>query len=154
MMIKNIGIEIDQEIFKTLQNGKVVGLLTTYSDKGMPLLSIVSTLVFKNRESILIALLSDSLAYKNIVWQKKIMLSCFEAGNIVLYIIGGAGVLRAPSNTHSLMHIIQVDLIDFCEESPMLISIDNGIKWRYVSHEAKVLHDAIIKELHECVKVL
>lgn len=153
-MIKNIGIEIDQDIFKTLQNGKILGFLTTYSDKGMPLLTIVSTLIFKNRESILIAMLSDSIAYKNIVWQKKVMLSFFESGNIVLNIIGRAGVLRAPSNTHSLMHIIQIDLIDFCEETPMLITIDNGIKWRYVSSEAKVLHDAIIKELHECTKLL
>lgn len=152
-MIKNIGVEIDQDTFKALQSNKLTGLLTTYSDKGMPLLSVVIALVFKNKESILMAVLSDTLMYKNIVWQKKVMLSFFEPGNLVVNIIGRAGVLRAPSNTHSLMHIIQIDLIDFCLEYPTLITIDNGIKWRYVSPEAKVLHDALIKELHECAKL-
>lgn len=152
-MIKNIGVEIDSETFKALQSNKITGFLTTYSDKGMPLLSVVIALVFKNRESILMAVLSDTLMYKNIVWQKKVMLSFFEAGNLVVNIIGRAGVLRAPSNTHSLMHIIQIDLIDFCMEHPTLITIDNGVKWRYVSPEAKVLHDALIKELHECAKL-
>ena len=152
-MIKNIGVEIDQDTFKALQSNKITGLLTTYSDKGMPLLSVVIALVFKNRESILMAVLSDTLMYKNIVWQKKVMLSFFETGNLVVNIIGRAGVLRAPSNTHSLMHIIQIDLIDFCLEHPTLITIDNGIKWRYVSPEAKVLHDALIKELNECAKL-
>jgi hypothetical protein len=48
---------------------------------------------------------------KNIVWQKKVMISFFEPGNLIINIIGRAGVLRAPSYTHSLMHIIQIDLI-------------------------------------------
>jgi hypothetical protein len=152
-MIKNIGVELDQDTFKALQSNKITGFLTTYSDKGMPLLSVVIALVFKNKESILMAVLSDTLMYKNIVWQKKVMLSFFEPGNLVVNIIGRAGVLRAPSNTHSLMHIIQIDLIDFCLEHPTLITIDNGIKWRYVSPEAKVLHDALIKELNECAKL-
>jgi hypothetical protein len=152
-MIKNIGVEIDQDTFKALHTGKIAGFLTTYSDKGMPLLSMVTPLVFKNKESILIAVTSDTIMYKNIVWQKKVMLSFFEANNLVVNIIGRAGVLRAPSNTHSLMHIIQIDLIDFCLEYPMLITIDNGVKWRYVSSEAKVLHDALIKELNECAKL-
>jgi hypothetical protein len=152
-MIKNIGVEIDPDTLKALQNGKIAGLLTTYSDKGLPLLSVVTALTFKNRESILMAILSDTLMYKNIVWQKKVMLTFLEVGNLVVNIIGRAGVLRAPSNTHSLMHIIQIDVIDFCLEHPMLITIDNGIKWRYVSSEAKVLHDALIKELNECAKL-
>lgn len=152
-MIKNIGVEIDQETFKILNTSKLVGFLTTFSDKGLPMLSVVTALILKNRESVLIAILSDTLAYKNIVWQKKVMLSFFESGNVILNIIGRAGVLRAPSNTHSLMHIVQIDLIDFCMEHPILINIDSGLKWRYVSSEAKVLHDALIKELHECAKL-
>lgn len=153
-MIKNIGVEIDQETFKVLQSNKLVGFLTTYSDKGMPLLSLISTLVFKNRESILIAILSDTLAYKNIVWQKKIMLSFFESNNLVVNIIGRAGVLKAPSETHPLIHIVQIDLIGFCEEeAPALINIQQGIKFNYISAEAKVLHDALMRELNEYAKV-
>jgi hypothetical protein len=152
-MIKNIGVEIDQETFKVLQSNKLVGFLTTYSDKGMPLLSLISTLVFKNRESILIAILSDTLAYKNIVWQKKIMFSFFESNNLVVNIIGRAGVLKAPSETHPLIHIVHIDLIGFCEEeAPALINIQQGIKFNYISAEAKVLHDALMRELNEYAK--
>lgn len=152
-MIKNIGVEIDQSTFKTLQSNKVIGFLTTYSDKGLPLLSLISTLTFKNRESILIAILSDTIAYKNIVWQKKVMLSFFESGNLVLNIIGRAGVLKAPSDTHPLINIVQIDLIGFCEEeAPALITIQQGIKFSYISSEAKVLHDALMKELNEYAK--
>lgn len=112
-MIKNIGVEIDVDVYKTLTNMKLVGFLTTFSDKGIPILTIVTTLIFKNRESLLLAIMNDTLAYKNIVWQKKIMLSFYESNNLVLSIIGRAGVLRAPSHTHPMMHIVQIDLIDF-----------------------------------------
>jgi hypothetical protein len=152
-MIKNIGVEIDYDVFKELQSTKLVGYLTTYSDKGMPLLSLVSTIVLKNREGILMAILADTPAYKNIVWQKKVMLSFFESHNLVLNIIGRAGVVRAPSKTHPLMNIVQIDLIGFCQEAaPSLITITSGIKYGFVSREAKELHDALIKELNECVK--
>lgn len=151
-MIKNIGVEIDLEIYKTLNNIKLTGFLTTFSDKGIPMSTIVTTLIFKNRESLLLAIMNDTITYKNIVWQKKIMLSFYESNNLILSIIGRAGVLKAPSNTHPMMHIIQIDLIDFFNESPMLISIESGIKWRYISNDAKKLHDALIKELHEYAK--
>jgi hypothetical protein len=151
-MIKNIGVEIDLEVYKILSNTKLTGFLTTFSDKGIAMLSIVTTLVFKNRESLLLAIMNDTMAYKNIVWQKKIMLSFYESNNLILSIIGRAGVLRAPSNTHPMIHIIQIDLIDFCNEHPMLISIDSGLKWKYISNDAKKLHDALMKELVECAK--
>jgi len=149
-MIKNIGVEISQEIFSILKNGKCLVFITTYSDKGVPHLSAVSTIYPKSKESILITMLADSVTYKNMVWQKKVILSIYEAGNIAIHITGRAGVLLAPSRVHPLMHVSQIDVIDVTEEIPMLINIENGIKWKHASSETKVLHDTLIKELQEC----
>ena len=149
-MIKNIGIEMSQEIFYALKGQKVV-FLTTYSDKGMPHLTPISVVYPKSRESILIALLSDTLAYKNMVWQKKVVLSIIEGNGLVVHIVGRAGVVRAPSHIHPDIHIAQIDVIDIMTEDSLLITIESGVKWKHVSGEMKALHDALVKELQECV---
>jgi hypothetical protein len=149
-MIKNIGIEIPQDIFNLLKSGKVLAHLITFSDKGIPNLTLVSTIFPKNRESILLTMLSDNVGYRNMVWQKKVVLSIIEGNNIAINIIGRAGVLLAPSRVHPTMHVAQIDVIDIFDDLPILISIENGIGWRHASSETKVLHDALIKELQEC----
>lgn len=149
-MIKNIGIEISEEIFSILKNGKILAFLTTYSDKDVPFLTGITTLYPKNRESILLTMISDSISYRNMVWQKKVTLSIFESNNNCVHIIGRAGVLLAPSRIHPLMHVAQIDIIDIVNEAPMLVNIESGVKWKHISSESKILHDALIKELHEC----
>ena len=108
-MIKNIGIEMSQETYLGIKNNRLVGMLTTYSDKGLPSLMPISTLYPKNRESIIVALPSSSEAYKNMVWQKKVVLSFVESFPLNVHIIARAGVLRAPSQVHPMMHIAQID---------------------------------------------
>jgi hypothetical protein len=150
-MIKNIGVEIQQDVYDFLKSGKTIGLLTTYSDKGAPHLTPVSTIYPKNSESILIAMLSDTTGYKNMVWQKKVMLSILESPNMCVHIIGRSGVVRAPSRIHPSIHIAQIDVIDIIVEDTMLVAIESGIKWKHVSDETKVLYDSLMAELRECV---
>jgi hypothetical protein len=153
-MIKNIGIEMPQESFLAIKHGKLVGLFTTYSDKGLPNLMPISTLYPKNRESVIIAIPSDSDAYRNMVWQKKVILSFVEPYPLNMHIIGRAGVLRAPSQVHPMMHIAQIDLIDIVFDDSLIVAIENGIRWKHISNETKALHDAIMAELYECAETL
>lgn len=150
-MIKNIEIELGQDIINFLKNGKTLAFLTTYSDKESPYLTPISTMYPKNKESILITMLAEGTGYKNMVWQKKVVLSIFDQ-NMAFNIIGRAGIILAPSRVHPLMHVAQIDIIDIVNESPMLISLDSGLRWRHASFETKVLHDALIKELYEIVQ--
>lgn len=153
-MIKNIGIEMSQETFLGIKNNRLVGMLTTYSDKGLPNLMPISTLYPKNRESIIVALPSNSEAYKNMVWQKKVVLSFVESFPLNVHIIARAGILRAPSQVHPMMHIAQIDLIDIVHDDSLIVAIETGIRWKHISFETKALHDAIMAELHECAETL
>ena len=153
-MIKNIGIELPQEVCNVIKNEKVMGILATYSDKGIPHVTLVNTLYPKNRESILLTLLNNQIGYHNMVWQKKAMLSIVDEGNIVCNILGRAGIVRAPSRVHPLMHIAQIDVIDILQDQSSLVSITSGIKWEHISADAQTLYDALMRELKDCAENL
>ncbi len=153
-MIKNIGIEIPQEISDIVKSEKCLALIATFSEKTLLHMTPISTICQKNKESFLIAMLSDNIGYKNLVWQKKVLVSFLESPEITIHIVGRAGIVRAPSKTHPLIHIAQIDIIDIIKEDSMLVHIDTGLKWKHISNEMKNLHEMIMKELYECAKVL
>lgn len=152
-MIKNIGIEMTDEIYNIIKSGKIVGLLTTFSETGTPHLTPISTIFPKNKESVLLAMLVDSIGYKNMVWQKKVVFSIIEA-SMSVHMVCRAGVVRAPSRTHPEINIVLIDIIDIIEENMALISIKEGITWSQISPEMKVLYDTLMSELHECATSL
>ncbi len=153
-MIKNIGIELPQDVYNLLRERNVMALLATYSDKGIPHITPIHTLFPKNKESILLCMLNNQIGYQNMVWQKKVMLTIIEGPNIVCHILGRAGIVRAPSRVHPLIHIAQIDVIDILPEQSMLVTIESGIQWGYTSSEAQTLYEALMRELKECAENL
>jgi hypothetical protein len=151
-MMKNIGIEIPQEVYDILKTEKSFCFLTTYTEKGTPHLTPVHLLYPKNRESIVFAILNNHPGYLNMVWQKKALFSVFQENNTVCHLLCRAGILRAPSRVHPLMHIAQIDIIDVVEEQTLFVSIESGIQWKYISEDAKTLGEALMKEIHECIE--
>ena len=153
-MIKNIGIEIPKDIYDILKNEKILAIMTTFSDKGMPYMTPLSTIYPKNNESILIAILAENTGYKNMVWQKKVVISLIEPNNLCVHMIGRSGIVRAPSKVHPLINIAQIDIIDVIYEDSLLVSIESKIKWKHISPEMKNLHDSLMRELQECANVI
>lgn len=150
--MKNIGIEIPEEIYETLKSGKSFCYLTTYLEKGPPCLTPLHLFYPKNRESIVFAILNNHPGYHNMVWQKKVLFSIYEQENRVCHLLCRAGILRAPSRVHPLIHIAQIDVIDVIEEQTLFVSIENGVQWKYISSEAQTLGEALMREIHECIE--
>ena len=42
----------------------------------------------------------------------KVVISLLEPNNVCVHLVGRSGVVRAPSKTHPLIHIAQIDIID------------------------------------------
>lgn len=153
-MIKNIGIEIPQDVYDILKNEKIIGILTTFSEKGIPYMTPISTIYPKNKESILIAILAENIGYKNMVWQKKVTFSLIESNNMCINLVGRSGVVRAPSKTHPLINIAQIDIIDVIQDDSLFVAIESKIKWKHFSPEMKNLHESLMRELQECANVI
>lgn len=152
-MIKNIGIEIPQDVYDVLKNKKIIGILTTFSDKGVPYMTPISIIYPKNKESILIAIISENIGYKNMVWQKKVTFSLLESNNMCINLVGRSGVVRAPSKTHPMIHIAQIDIIDVIQDDSLIVSMEER-SWKHFSPETKNLHESLMKELQECANVI
>jgi hypothetical protein len=151
-MIKNIGIELPLDAYNVLKNGSMA-FLAASSDKNIPSITPVYSLYPKNKESILLAMLNSHPVYQNMVWQKKVMLSIIDE-NVVCHVLGRAGIVRAPSRVHPLMHIAQIDVIDIITEPSILVSITKGVQWESIGADAAALNDALMRELHECAETL
>jgi len=153
-MIKNIGIEMSQNLYDSLRRDNLMLFLATCSEKGIPNMMPITIFYPKNKESILIAIVSDSQGYKNMVWQKRVSLTVIEEEKKIIHIMGRAGVLRAPSHAHPLMHVAQIDIIDITEDDSLLVNVQNEIQWNHSSDEAARLHNTLNKELKECSKII
>jgi hypothetical protein len=153
-MAKHIGVKLPDDLLQLLKTERVVAVLATFSEKGLPHTTPIQCLYPKGTSSILFSINKDHTGYHNMVWQKKIMFCLFGEGNIAYSILGRAGVVRAPSLVHPLMHVVRVDTIDIKSDRSVLTRVDSGVQWSFASPEAEELTQALMNELKELAAVL
>lgn len=153
-MAKHVGVKLPDDLLAILKNGKTVGVLATFSEKGVPHTTPIQCVYPKGSESILISIHKDHTGYRNMVWQKKVMMCFMDEGNVAYSVLGRAGVVRAPSSVHPLMNIVRIDIIDIKSDRSVLTKVDAGVRWSYTSWEAEELSKSLINELKELAKTL
>lgn len=153
-MAKHVGVQLPQDLVTYLKSEKAVGILATFSEKGLPHTTPLQCIYPKGEESLLIAIHKEHTGYHNMVWQKKIMLSFLGDDNAAYSILGRAGVVRAPSEVHPLMNILRVDIIDIKCDRSILTTVQKGVVWDYTSDEARDMIAVIFQELKELARTL
>ena len=153
-MAKHVGVKLPEDLVNVLKSGKTVGVLATFSEKGLPHTTPIQCVYPKGLESILISIHKDHQGYHNMVWQKKVMMCFIDEGNVAYSVLGRAGVVRAPSEVHPLMNVVRIDIIDIKSDRSVLTKVDSGIRWSYTSWEAEELSQALLDELKDLAKTL
>lgn len=153
-MAKHVGIKLPEDLLAFLKTERSVGILATFSEKGLPHTTPIQCVYPKGNESILMSIHKDHAGYHNMVWQKKVMLCFLGQGNVAYSILGRAGVVRAPSLVHPLMNIVRIDIIDIKSDRSILTRVDEGVQWSYISPEAEELTVALMTELKELARTL
>ncbi len=153
-MAKHVGVKLPEDLIKVLKNEKTVGVLATFSEKGLPHTTPIQCVYPKGLEGILISIHKDHTGYQNMVWQKKVMMCFMDEGNVAYSVLGRAGVVRAPSEVHPLMNIVRIDIIDIKSDRSVLTKVDAGVRWSYTSWEAEELSKALMNELKDLAETL
>jgi flavin reductase (DIM6/NTAB) family NADH-FMN oxidoreductase RutF len=153
-MAKHVGVQLPDDLLTLLKTGKVVGVLATFSEKGVPNTMPVQWIYPKGSESILLTIHKEHTSYHNMVWQKKVMFCLIGEGNIAYSVLGRVGVVRAPSMINPLMNVVRADIIEVKSDRSQLVNINAGLQWSYVSPEAEELGEALMEELHDLATVL
>lgn len=154
MAAKHVGVKLPEDLLEALKGEGLVGVLATFSERGLPHTTPIQCIYPKGDESLLISIHKDHTGYHNMVWQKKVMLCFMAQGNVAYSVLGRAGVVRAPSKVHPLMNIVRIDIIDIKCDRSILTRVDNGIKWSYTSPDAEELINHLFKELKDLSRVL
>jgi flavin reductase (DIM6/NTAB) family NADH-FMN oxidoreductase RutF len=153
-MAKHVGVQLPDDLLAMLRAGGTIGILATFSEKGVPNTMPVQWLCAKGSESLLMTIHKEHTSYHNMVWQKKIMLCFLGAENITYSVLGRAGVVRAPSLVNPLMNVIRIDIVEVKSDRSLLVSVDAGIQWSYTSPDAQELGKALMEELEDLAGML
>ncbi len=153
-MAKHVGVKLPEDLVNVLKGGKTVGVLATFSEKGLPHTTPIQCVYPKGLESILISIHKDHAGYHNMVWQKKVMMCFMDENNVAYSVLGRAGVVRAPSSVHPLMNVVRIDIIDIKSDRSVLTKVESGVRWSYTSLEAEELSIALMDELKDLAQVL
>ncbi len=153
-MAKHVGVKLPDDLINVLKSNKTVGVLATFSEKGLPHTTPIQCVYPKGLESILISIHKDHAGYHNMVWQKKIMMCFMDEGNVAYSVLGRAGVVRAPSLVHPLMNVVRIDIIDIKSDRSVLTRVEKGVQWSYTSPEAEELSQSLFNELKELSQTL
>ncbi len=153
-MAKHVGVKLPEDLVNMLKRKSMVGILATFSEKGVPNTTPVQCIYPKGDESLLLTIHKEHTGYRNMVWQKKIMLCFLGEGNVAYSVLGRAGVVMAPSSVHPLMNVVRIDTIDIKSDRSILTRVDQGVLWSYTSSEAEELINSLFKELEDLSKNL
>jgi pyridoxamine 5'-phosphate oxidase-like protein len=153
-MAKHVGVQLPDDLLALLKSKKTVGVLATFSEKGVPNTMPIQWIYPKGRESLLITIHNEHTSYYNMVWQKKIMFCFMGEGNIVYSVLGRAGVVRAPSRVNPLMNVVRVDIIEVKTDRSVLATVNSGVQWSYTSSDAQELGEALMEELQDLATIL
>src|SRR3990167_6830532 len=153
-MAKHVGVKLPDDLIKVLKSEKTVGILATFSEKGLPHTTPLQCIYPKGSERILISIHKAHTGYQNMEWQKKVMMCFLDEDNVAYSVLGRAGVVRAPSEVHPLMNIVRIDIIDIKSDRSPLTKVESGVRWSYVSSEAQELTNALMDELQSLAQTL
>lgn len=153
-MAKHVGVKLPEDLLNILRKEKTIAVLATFSEKGLPNTTPIQCIYPKGLESILLSIHKDHVGYKNMVWQKKVMICFLDEGNVAYSVLGRAGVVRAPSLVHPLMNVVRIDIIDIKSDRSVLTKVESGVGWSYGSWEAEELLKALMNELKELSEML
>lgn len=153
-MAKHVGVKLPEDLIEFLKTERGLGILATFSEKGIPNTTPIQCIYPKGQESLLLSIHKEHTGYHNMVWQKKVMICFLGENNIAYSILGRAGVVRAPSLIHPLMNVVRIDIIDIKSDRSILSKIDQGVTWSYTSTEAAELLESLTKELKDLAKTL
>jgi len=153
-MAKHVGVKLPDDLVAILKAGKTVGVLSTFSERGLPHTTPIQCVFPKGLESILISIHKDHTGYHNMVWQKKVMMCFMDENNVAYSVLGRAGVVRAPSSVHPLMNVVRIDIIDIKSDRSVLTKVESGVRWSYTSWEAEELSKGLMNELKELAQTL
>jgi len=153
-MAKHVGVKLPEDLVAVLKSGKTVGVLATFSEKGLPHTTPIQCVYPKGRESILISIHKDHTGYHNMVWQKKVMMCFMDENNVAYSVLGRSGVVKAPSSVHPLMNVVRIDIVDIKSDRSVLTRVDGGVSWSYTSWEAEQLLNSLIEELKDLSRTL
>jgi len=153
-MAKHVGVKLPDDLIEFLQKERCLGILATFSEKGIPNTSPIQCIYPKGQESLLLSIHKEHTGYHNMVWQKKVMVCFIGENNIAYSVLGRAGVVRAPSSVHPLMNIVRIDIIDIKSDRSILTKVEQGVTWSYTSVEAEELVKSLNSELKDLAKSL
>lgn len=153
-MAKHVGVKIPDDLYAFLKTEKAIGILASFSEKGVPHTTPIQCIYPKGRESLLMAIHKDHTGYHNMVWQKKIMISFLGDNNVAYSILGRAGVVRAPSYVHPMMNVVRIDIIDIKSDQSVLATVEKGVQWSVTSDDAQDVINSIFQELRELGRTL
>lgn len=153
-MAKHVGVKLPEDLVEYLKQERALGILATFSEKGIPNTTPIQCIYPKGQESLLLSIHKEHTGYHNMVWQKKVVLCFLGENNIAYSILGRAGVVRAPSQIHPLMNVVRIDIIDIKSDRSILTKVDQGVSWSYTSSEAEELVQALYKEIRDLAKTL
>ena len=153
-MAKHVGVKLPEDLVNLLKRKNTVGILATFSEKGVPNTTPIQCILPKGEESLLLTIHKEHTGYHNMVWQKKVMICFLGEGNVAYSVLGRAGVVRAPSYVHPLMNVVRIDTIDIKSDRSILTKVDQGVLWSYTSGEAEELISSLFTELEDLSKTL
>lgn len=153
-MAKHVGVKLPEDLIEFLKTERCLGILATFSEKGIPNTTPIQCIYPKGQESLLLSIHKEHTGYHNMVWQKKVMICFLGENNIAYSVLGRAGVVRAPSAVHPLMNIVRIDIIDIKSDRSILTKVEQGVVWSYTSSEAEELLKSLYKELKDLAKTL
>lgn len=153
-MAKHVGVKLPEELIEFLKTERCLGVLATFSEKGVPNTTPIQCIYPKGQEGLLLSIHKEHTGYHNMVWQKKVMICFLGQNNIAYSVLGRAGVVRAPSSVHPLMNIVRIDIIDIKSDRSILTKVEQGVVWNYTSQEAEELLKSLYAELRELAKTL
>jgi hypothetical protein len=153
-MAKHVGVKLPDDLVEYLKTERCLGVVATFSEKGVPNTTPIQCIYPKGQESLLLSIHKEHTGYHNMAWQKKVMICFLGENNVAYSILGRAGVVRAPSLVHPLMNVVRIDIIDIKSDRSILAKVEQGVQWSYTSVEAEELLKSLYKELRDLAKTL
>ncbi len=153
-MAKHVGVKLPEDLVALLKKKETVAVLATFSEKGLPHTTPIQCIFPKGEDGLLMSIHKEHTGYRNMVWQKKIMISFMGDDNTAYSVLGRAGVVRAPSQVHPLMNVVRIDIIDIKCDRSILTRVERGVQWKYTSAEAGELVKHLFNELEDLSRTL
>lgn len=140
-------MQLPVTLVEALKQEPLMCTMASFSQEGIPHIYPIHFIYPIGKCSLLIMMDARCTAYKNMTWQKKVMLSFMNKKNMSYSILMRAGVVRAPSFSHPEMNIVRVDTIEIFDNKSPFIQINQPVQWQYLSPEIEELCQYVMDEI-------